>query len=195
MPRIRLIVGLGNPGAEYRGTRHNAGAWFVERLAESRRQVFQADKKFFGRCSRVDIDGVDVRLLLPTTFMNRSGQSVTAMMSYFQIGIEEILIVHDELDLETGVARFKQGGGPGGHNGVKDVIAHLGTNDFNRLRIGIGHPGDKERVLGHVLKEATEEDQKLIDDAIEASLTVLPLAVKGDFQKAMSQLHTLKPDA
>ncbi len=195
MSCIRLIVGLGNPGTEYQGTRHNAGAWFVERLAESRHQTFQVDKKFFGRSARIEIDGVDVRLLLPTTFMNRSGQSVAAMMAYFQIDRDEILIVHDELDLETGVARFKQGGGPGGHNGVKDVIAHLGTNDFNRLRIGIGHPGDKERVLGHVLKQATQEDQKLIDDAIEASLTALPLAVKGDFQKAMSQLHTLKPDA
>jgi len=194
MSRIHLIVGLGNPGAEYESTRHNAGAWLVERLADSQHQVFKAEKKFFGYGARVNVGGEDVRLLLPTTYMNRSGQAVVAMAAYFQIAIDELLIVHDELDLDAGIARFKQGGGPGGHNGVKDVIAHLGNNEFNRLRIGIGHPGGKERVLGHVLKKANGDDQKLIDMAIDESLNVLPLAVQGDFQKAMSQLHTLKPD-
>jgi PTH1 family peptidyl-tRNA hydrolase len=194
MSRIHLIVGLGNPGAEYESTRHNAGAWLVERLADSQHQVFKAEKKFFGYCARVNVGGEDVRLLLPTTYMNRSGQAVVAMAAYFQIAIDELLIVHDELDLDAGIARFKQGGGPGGHNGVKDVISHLGSNDFNRLRIGIGHPGGKERVLSHVLKKANGNDQKLIDQAIDESLEVLPLAVQGDFQKAMSQLHTLKPD-
>lgn len=195
MSCISLIVGLGNPGAEYQSTRHNAGAWLVERLAACRNLTFQTEKKFFGLGARIDIDGIDVRLLLPTTYMNRSGQSVAAMASYFQIPADEILIVHDELDLDAGIARFKQGGGPGGHNGVKDIIAYLGgDNSFNRLRIGIGHPGDKDRVLGHVLKKANGEDQKLIDGAIDAALDALPLAVRGDFQKAMSQLHTIEPE-
>jgi PTH1 family peptidyl-tRNA hydrolase len=196
MSCISLIVGLGNPGAEYQSTRHNAGAWLVERLASSRGLTFQTEKKFFGLCARVEIEGVDVRLLLPTTFMNRSGQSVAAMASYFQIPVDEILIVHDELDLDAGIARFKQGGGPGGHNGVKDIIAYLGgDNGFNRLRIGIGHPGNKDRVLGHVLKRANGDDQKLIDDAIAVALDVLPLAVRGDIQRAMSQLHTIAPES
>ena len=189
-----LIVGLGNPGAEYESTRHNAGAWLVERLAASQNLVFQTEKKFFGLCTRANINGQNVRLLLPTTFMNLSGQAVVAMASYFQIPAKEILVVHDELDLDAGVVRFKQGGGPGGHNGLKDIIARLGDNSFNRLRIGIGHPGHSEKVLGHVLKKANGEDQRLIDDAIDLALNALPLAVQGDFQKAMSLLHTVKPE-
>lgn len=196
MSCISLIVGLGNPGAEYQSTRHNAGAWLVERLAASRNLTFQTDKKFFGLCARIDIAGIDVRLLLPTTYMNRSGQAVAAMAAYFQIPVDEILIVHDELDLDAGIARFKQGGGPGGHNGVKDIIAYLGgDNSFNRLRIGIGHPGDRDRVLGHVLKKANGDEQKLIDAAIDSALDALPLAVCGDFQRAMSQLHTIEPES
>lgn len=196
MSCISLIVGLGNPGAEYQSTRHNAGAWLVERLAASRNLTFQTDKKFFGLCARIDIDGIDVRLLLPTTYMNRSGQAVAAMAAYFQIPVDEILIVHDELDLDAGIARFKQGGGPGGHNGVKDIIAYLGgDNSFNRLRIGIGHPGDKGRVLGHVLKKANGDEQKLIDAAIDSALDALSVAVRGDFQRAMSQLHTIEPES
>jgi len=157
MSCISLIVGLGNPGEEYQGTRHNAGVWLVERLAAIRGQTFQKEKKFFGRCARIVIDGIDVRVLLPTTYMNRSGQAVAAMASYFQIPVDEILIVHDELDLDAGIARLKQGGGAGGHNGLKDVIAGFGGDSgFNRLRIGIGHPGNRDRVLGHV----TEKSQR-----------------------------------
>jgi len=193
MSCISLIVGLGNPGEEYQGTRHNAGVWLVERLAAIRGQTFQKEKKFFGRCARIVIDGIDVRVLLPTTYMNRSGQAVAAMASYFQIPVDEILIVHDELDLDAGIARLKQGGGAGGHNGLKDVIAGFGGDSgFNRLRIGIGHPGNRDRVLGHVLKKANGEDQKLIDDAIEGALDVLPLVIRGDMQQAMTRLHTIK---
>ena len=157
---IKLIVGLANPGAEYAATRHNAGAWFVDLLAERLRAPLREEAKFFG--------GEDVRLLVPTTFMNLSGKAVAAMASFFRINPDEILVAHDELDLPPGVAKFKLGGGHGGHNGLKDIISKLGNNpNFHRLRIGIGHPGDKNKVVGFVLGKPPVSEQKLIDEAID----------------------------
>lgn len=162
---IKLIVGLANPGAEYAATRHNAGAWFVDLLAERLRAPLREEAKFFGYTSRVTLGGEDVRLLVPTTFMNLSGKAVAAMASFFRINPDEILVAHDELDLPPGVAKFKLGGGHGGHNGLKDIISKLGNNpNFHRLRIGIGHPGDKNKVVSFVLGKPPVSEQKLIDE-------------------------------
>ncbi|CAB3269914.1 unnamed protein product [Salmonella enterica subsp. enterica serovar Typhimurium] len=145
---IKLIVGLANPGAEYAATRHNAGAWYVDLLAERLRAPLREEPKFFGYTSRITLEGEDVRLLVPTTFMNLSGKAVGAMASFYRIQPDEILVAHDELDLPPGVAKFKLGGGHGGHNGLKDIISKLGNNpNFHRLRVGIGHPGDKIKLL------------------------------------------------
>jgi len=189
--RIELIVGLGNPGREYADTRHNAGFWFVEEVARKYAGSFKAEKKFQGEAARVDIANHDVWLLKPETFMNLSGQSVLALMQFYKIQLANILVVHDDLDLPAGVARLKQGGGHGGHNGLRDIIARCGGNGFQRLRLGIGHPGDKHRVTGHVLTRVSAEDQAAINSAIDNALAVLPQVVSGDFQKAMNQLHTV----
>ena len=152
MTAIQLIVGLGNPGPEYEQTRHNAGALFVERLASAQRVSLTADKKYFGLTAKFSHQGNDVRLLIPTTYMNRSGQAVAALANFFRIKPEAILVAHDELDLPPGVAKLKRGGGHGGHNGLRDIIAQLGNqNDFHRLRLGIGHPGDAKLVSNFVL--------------------------------------------
>ena len=149
---IKLIVGLANPGAEYAATRHNAGAWYVDLLAERLRAPLREEPKFYGYTSRINLAGADVRLLVPTTFMNLSGKAVAAMATFYRINPDEILVAHDELDLPPGVAKFKLGGGHGGHNGLKDIISKLGNNpNFHRLRVGIGHPGDKNKVVGFVL--------------------------------------------
>ncbi len=191
---IQLIVGLGNPGAQYEQTRHNAGAWLVQRLAEQERVSCQADRKFSGRHGRVRLQGRDIKLLLPTTFMNRSGRAVSAMVAFFKIPVEEILVVHDELDIPPGTGRFKQGGGHGGHNGLRDIMAALGGNGgFHRLRIGIGHPGSSDQVIGYVLQPAPKDEHVQIDACIDAALDVLPFAVEGDWQKAMNRLHSIKP--
>lgn len=190
MPDIRLIVGLGNPGLEYETTRHNAGFWWVERLAAARNVLFNAEKKFHGLAARLRLDGHEAWLLKPQTFMNRSGQAVGALAGFYRIAPEEILVVHDELDLPPGDARLKKGGGHGGHNGLKDIIAHLGTPDFWRLRIGIGHPGDKSQVVDFVLHAARREEQEQIDAALERSLSLLPQILAGDFPAAMLKLHT-----
>ena len=190
MSRIQLIVGLGNPGPEYQATRHNAGAWLVERLASDLSVRFENGKKFNGQIGKGQYQGDVLHFLLPETFMNLSGQSVAAYAGFFKIPVAAILIVHDELDLMAGVARFKQGGGAGGHNGVRNVIACLGSDAFNRLRVGIGHPGGKEKVLGHVLKKADVDDQQLIDDSIDQALAALPKALLGNFQDAMTELHS-----
>jgi len=188
--RIELIVGLGNPGREYADTRHNAGFWFVEEVARKYAGSFKAEKKFQGEAARVDIANHDVWLLKPETFMNLSGQSVLALMQFYKIQLANILVVHDDLDLPAGVARLKQGGGHGGHNGLRDIIARCGGNGFQRLRLGIGHPGDKHQVTGHVLTRVSAEDQAAINTAISNAMAVLPQVVSGDFQKAMNQLHT-----
>jgi PTH1 family peptidyl-tRNA hydrolase len=190
---IRLIVGLGNPGAEYEQTRHNAGAWLVERLARQEGISLSPDKKFFGLSGKGRIDGQECFLLLPTTFMNRSGQSVAALANFYKIKPNEILVAHDELDMPAGVAKFKIGGGHGGQNGLRDIIAQLGNQkDFHRLRVGIGHPGDKSLVTGHVLGRASKAEQQSIDHVIDEAICVLPDAISGDLAKAMNRLHSFK---
>ena len=160
---IKLIVGLANPGAEYAATRHNAGAWYVDLLAERLRAPLREEPKFYGYTSRINLAGADVRLLVPTTFMNLSGKAVAAMATFYRINPDEILVAHDELDLPPGVAKFKLGGGHGGHNGLKDIISKLGNNpNFHRLRVGIGHPGDKKKVVGFVLGKHRVSGAKLV---------------------------------
>ena len=193
MSKISLIVGLGNPGTEYAQTRHNAGFWFVQRLAEQYGIQLKADPKYKGISGRGNIEGQDVRLLLPTTFMNLSGQSVVPFAKFYQIAPEAILIAHDELDMNPGVIRLKTGGGHGGHYGLKDIVPHIGSN-FHRLRIGIGHPGSKERVSGHVLSKAPSSEQNLMDDAIAHALSRIQLLVNGDTQQAMNQINAYKPN-
>jgi len=188
---IKLIAGLGNPGAEYRGTRHNAGADFVEQLARESGVDLRADSKFFGLAGQITLAGHELRLLIPTTFMNRSGKAVAAIAAFYKIPPEEILIAHDELDLPAGSARFKRGGGHGGHNGLRDIIPALGNNrEFQRLRIGIGHPGHASRVTGYVLGAPGPADRQRIDECIAEAIRALPLLLDGDEVKAMTKLHS-----
>lgn len=188
---IQLVVGLGNPGSEYERTRHNAGADLVELLARKLGATLMADSKYFGLTARANYQGQDIRLLIPTTYMNRSGQAVGTLANFFKIAPEAILVAHDELDLLPGTARFKQGGGHGGHNGLRDIIAALGNNNnFRRLRLGIGHPGDAKQVANFVLKRAPQSEQELIDESIDRAIACLPDAIKGDWDKAMKNLHT-----
>ena len=193
MSKLSLIVGLGNPGKEYAQTRHNAGFWFVERLADAYGISLKADPKFYGISGRGNIEGQDIRLLLPTTFMNASGKSVVPFAKFYQVAPETMLIAHDELDMNPGVIRLKTGGGHGGHNGLRDIVPHTGP-DFHRLRIGIGHPGSKERVSGHVLSKAPSSEQNLMDDAIAHALSRIKLLVNGDIQPAMNQINAYKPN-
>ncbi len=191
MSELKLIVGLGNPGSEYRGTRHNAGADFVEALARTQGTTLQEETKFFGFIARVQVAGHDLRLLIPTTFMNRSGKAVATMATFFKIAPEQLLIAHDELDIPAGSARFKQGGGHGGHNGLRDIVPALGNNkNFHRLRIGIGHPGHASKVSGYVLSRPSTDDRARIDASIDAAISALPLLLAGDATKAMTQLHS-----
>ncbi len=193
MSAIKLIVGLGNPGREYEQTRHNAGALFVEELARQNGGSLSTDSKYFGLTARITVDGHDVRLLVPTTYMNRSGQAVAALANFFKIAPEQILVAHDELDIAPGTARFKQGGGHGGHNGLRDIIAKLGNSkNFHRLRIGIGHPGSADKVTGFVLNKAPAKEYQQMEDAIDQALRSLPLALCGDWAKAMNDLHSFK---
>lgn len=193
MSTIKLIVGLGNPGREYEQTRHNAGAWFVEQLARQQGASLSEESKFHGLTGRIILDGRDIRLLVPTTFMNRSGQAVAAMLNFYKIDIEEVLVAHDELDIESGTARFKQGGGHGGHNGLRDIISSCGNNkNFHRLRIGIGHPGSASKVTGYVLNKAPTAEQQQIEAAIDEAIRALPDAINGDWARAMNYLHTFK---
>lgn len=186
---LRLIVGLGNPGPDYQDTRHNAGFWFVDRIAADFNDPFRAEAKFHGLLARVSVNGRDLRLLKPTTFMNHSGRSVAAVARYFDIPPEQILIAYDELDLPPGVVRLKKGGGHAGHNGMRDSIAALGDSGFWRLRIGIGHPGDKSRVLSHVLGRPSAVDRDAIDDGLRAAEQQLGLLMDGGFQQVMNALH------
>ena len=193
MTAVQLIVGLGNPGPEYDQTRHNAGALFVERVAESQRINLSVDRKYFGLVGKFNHQGREVRLLIPTTYMNRSGQSVAALANFFKIKPEEILVAHDELDMPPGVAKLKQGGGHGGHNGLRDIIAQLGNqNNFHRLRLGIGHPGHASLVSGYVLGRAPRSEQELLDQSIDFALDVLPEILAGDWTVAMRKLHSQK---
>ena len=187
MPAIapRLVVGLGNPGAEYEDNRHNLGFWFVDRLACDLKVSLAPQGKFYGHVGRLD----DLWLLKPSTFMNRSGQAVVALARFYKIMPDEILVVHDELDLQPGVIRLKQGGGNGGHNGLKDIQAHLTTPDFWRLRLGIGHPRGRNEVVNYVLKAPRREEQELIDQAIDRCLLAWPKLGAGDYEAAQRQLH------
>ncbi len=185
MPSPRLIVGLGNPGPEYADNRHNLGFWFIERLARELKLTLAAQGKFFGRLARAD----ELWLLQPSTFMNRSGQSVAALARFYKIAADEILVVHDELDLPPGAIRIKQGGGNGGHNGLKDIQAQLSTPDFWRLRLGIGHPGERAAVVDYVLKAPRREEQESIDRALDRCLLAWPKLAAGDYAPAQQQLH------
>ena len=188
---VELIVGLGNPGPKYDRTRHNAGADFVLELARQEGTALKPESKFFGDTARVRIGNRDVRLLIPSTYMNRSGQAIGAMARFYQIAPEAILVAHDELDLPPGTTRFKRGGGHGGHNGLRDTIAALGNSrDFARLRIGIGHPGNAKDVINYVLCKASKSDQQQIDNTIDDALRALPLAVDGKWELAMTELHS-----
>lgn len=193
MTAIQLIVGLGNPGPEYDQTRHNAGALFVERVAAQMGAALSSDKKYFGLTGKFSHQGRDVRLLIPTTYMNRSGQAVAALANFFRIAPDAILVAHDELDMPPGVAKLKQGGGHGGHNGLRDIIAQLGNqNNFHRLRLGIGHPGHSSQVSGYVLGRAPRSEQDLLDTSIDFALGVLPDVLAGNMTKAMQTLHSQK---
>jgi PTH1 family peptidyl-tRNA hydrolase len=191
---IRLIVGLGNPGPEYEQTRHNAGFWLVDNLANTLPGCrLQRESRFNGMVAKTSIAGNEVWLLEPLTFMNRSGQSVGALARFFKIKPEEVLVVHDELDIAPGVAKLKKGGSSGGHNGLKDITAALGTQDYWRLRLGIGHPrnqNSQQAVADFVLHRPRKEEQELIEVSIDKSLRVVPLAVEGKFDVAMMELHT-----
>ncbi|PXY99464.1 aminoacyl-tRNA hydrolase [Gilliamella apicola] len=193
MTTIKLIVGLANPGNEYAVTRHNAGAWFVDQLAERYHQSLKNEPKFFGYSSRITLSGQDVRLLVPTTFMNLSGKAVQAMATFYQIKPEEILVAHDELDVNPGIAKFKFGGSHGGHNGLKDIASKLGNNlNFYRLRIGIGHPGDKNKVVSYVLNKPSKSEQDLIDKAIDESVCCTEILLSDGIEAAMNRLHAFK---
>jgi PTH1 family peptidyl-tRNA hydrolase len=191
MSGIELIVGLGNPGREYEGTRHNAGEDFVRELARQAGGTFRNESKFFGEVADVLVGTRKLRLLVPTTFMNRSGRSVAALANFYRIEPDRILIAHDELDVPPGSARFKFDGGHGGHNGLRDIVPALGNRkDFYRLRIGIGHPGSAKQVSAYVLSKASPGDQEAIRAAIDEALRALPLLLDGDSEKAMTRLHS-----
>jgi len=186
-----MLVGLGNPGSEYRGTRHNAGADFIATLARENGVTLREESKFFGMIGQLHLAGHELRLLIPTTFMNLSGKAVASCANFYKISAQEILIAHDELDIPAGTARFKQGGGHGGHNGLRDIIPALGNKkDFHRLRIGIDHPGHASRVSGHVLSTPSKVDRERIDASIDEAIAALPLLLDGDSTKAMTRLHS-----
>ena len=191
MQPLKLIVGLGNPGAQYSQTRHNAGFWFVEQLAEKYHIDLSMDKKFHGLTGRGRICGQDVRLLLPVTFMNKSGQSVVPMVNFYGIDNNQLLVAHDELDIPAGSIKLKTGGGHGGHNGLRDITPHIG-NDFHRLRIGIGHPGHKSKVSAHVLSKPSPDDQIAIMAALDAAHSVIEPLVSGDMDKARNHINGFK---
>lgn len=192
---IQLVVGLGNPGPEYAQTRHNAGALFVEALARAAGQSLRNERKYLGQYCRINWHGADLHLLIPTTYMNRSGQSVKALADFFKLKPQQVLIAHDELDLEPGCAKFKRGGGHGGHNGLRDLISHLGTNDFFRLRLGIGHPGDRNAVVNYVLGRLGKREAEALSAAMEAAGEELAEATRGDWNKAMNRLNGFRPPA
>lgn len=186
-PAIRLVVGLGNPGSEYAETRHNAGFWFCERLASELGATFSSESRFHGRVANARSAGV--WLLMPQTFMNRSGQAVGSLARFHRITPAEILVIHDELDIPPGQLRLKFGGGLGGHNGLKDITAHLGTQDYWRLRIGIGHPGNRNEVVNYVLKPPRREERAEIDSSLDRALALWPIMQRGDWNAAMQRAN------
>ena len=191
MSSIKLIVGLGNPGPEYADTRHNVGAWLIQQIADQNNQALKLESKFHGLAAKTNLSQHSVQLLIPTTYMNHSGRSVAALCNFYKYQADEILVVHDELDLPAGIAKFKTGGGHGGHNGLRDIIQQLGNQkNFHRLRIGIGHPGSAAKVTGFVLGKPPKQDKENIDASLAAAMDALPLMIAGDMQKAMNQLHS-----
>ncbi|WP_386689928.1 aminoacyl-tRNA hydrolase [Lonepinella sp. MS14437] len=195
MSEIKLIVGLGNPGAKYEGTRHNAGEWLVNEIARSHNVSLKDDNKYLGKTAKISTALGDVWLLVPTTFMNLSGKAVGALANFFRIQPEQIIVAHDELDLPCGVAKIKQGGGHGGHNGLKDIIAVLGNNkNFYRIRIGIDHPGSKELVAGYVLSKAAPKDQEKINAAIDEASRCVDVLFKDGVVKATNRLNSFKAE-
>jgi len=191
MTAIRLIVGLGNPGREYESTRHNVGFRWVDELADGQKLNYKNEAKFQGLTARGQLHGHEVLLLKPQTFMNASGRSVGSMVQFYKFSPAEILVVHDELDLPPGIARLKFGGGHGGHNGVKDIIGHLGSKDFWRLRIGIGHPRDRADVSNYVLNDPRFEECELIENAMRKAQDIVHHVVEGKVEAAMLKLHSL----
>jgi PTH1 family peptidyl-tRNA hydrolase len=191
MSDIKLLIGLGNPGDKYAATRHNAGFWWIDEVAAQTRSQLSPDAKFFGVAGKLN-SKADTWLLKPTTFMNASGKAVAALANYYKITPAEILVIHDELDLPAGTIKLKTGGGHGGHNGLKDIEAALGTKDFWRLRLGIGHPGDRNEVINYVLKAPTKDEQAAIDTCIYESTKLIDLLLAGEFENAMLKLHTKK---
>lgn len=189
--KLKLIVGLGNPGSQYRYNRHNVGVWFLDAICRQYGGELRAEPRFHGDCGRVSIEDQDIRLLFPTTFMNRSGQSVAALCHYFNIEPEHMLVAYDEIDFPVGTTKLKAGGGHGGHNGMRDIISALGgANNFYRLRIGVGHPGDKNKVANYVLSDPGKDDSISIEHDIGQAMKVLPLMVNGQWSQAMLQLHS-----
>lgn len=186
---IKLIVGLGNPGPEHLLTRHNAGFWFVDALAEQNAIRFRRESRFHAKACRLTGPSADCFLCKPASFMNRSGMAVQAIASFYKIVPEEMLVAHDEIDLPPGVIRLKRGGGHGGHNGLRDIIEALGHNSFNRLRIGVGHPGSSDQVADYVLDRALAPEEELIKQGIAATLDLVPQILAGELQKAMNKLH------
>ncbi len=191
---IALIVGLGNPGAQYEHTRHNAGADFVSALVRQAGGQLKLESKFQGQHSKISIAGTQIHCLIPNTFMNRSGQSVAAISNFYKIPSEAILVVHDELDIPPGSAKLKKGGGHGGHNGLRDIISHLGGREFMRLRLGIGHPGNSREVVNYVLKKASLADQALIEDTINEAIRQLPEMIGGNWNKAQTLMNGFRAD-
>ncbi len=186
---LKLIVGLGNPGAEYARTRHNAGFWLVDELARRHGGNFRNESRHQGEIARVRIAGREIWLLKPTTFMNRSGGAVQSLSGFYKIAPGEMLVAHDEIDLPVAALRLKEGGGHGGHNGLRDIIATLG-DAFWRLRIGVGHPGSKPEVVDYVLRRAPAEEDALLQQAVVAGADIIPVVIEQGAQKAMNRLHT-----
>ncbi|OOF87533.1 aminoacyl-tRNA hydrolase [Rodentibacter ratti] len=193
MSEIKLIVGLGNPGDKYAETRHNAGEWLVERLAHRFNATLNPENKFFGKTARTLVNGKEVRLLVPTTFMNLSGKAVAALSGFYRIKPEEILVIHDELDLPPGSAKLKLGGGHGGHNGLKDIVAKLGNNNnFHRLRLGIGHPGHRDLVAGYVLNKPSPSDRQALEKVLDEATDCVEMIFKDGMVKATNRLNSFK---
>ncbi|MGB5671893.1 MAG: aminoacyl-tRNA hydrolase [Sedimenticolaceae bacterium] len=189
MSAIQCVVGLGNPGPKYEGTRHNAGFWFVDELARTNGAVMRAENKFSGELARIATGVGECWLLKPMTYMNHSGRAVAALCNFYRIQPSQVLVAYDELDLTPGTMRLKSGGGHGGHNGMRDVCSALGTRDFQRLRIGIGHPGHKEAVVGYVLSRPGKDEHQAIEQGIDEAMRQWGLIQSGELQKAMNALH------
>ncbi len=187
---LKVIVGLGNPGSKYTKTRHNAGFWFVEEVARQYSAAFRSEKKFHGEVSKISLEGKEIWLLKPDTFMNRSGLATQSLLSFYRITAEQLLVAHDEIDLPPGTAKLKTGGGHGGHNGLRDIISQLGSKEFHRLRVGVGHPGSKDLVVDYVLHKASLDDQILIDRDIDDAVSVMPDLASGAYEQAMQKLHS-----